>query len=260
MISNKLYYTYNFGIPIKDIATNYDDIIDFLYTKTQLFISQHNPSIKIDRHDSPITYKQHPGYVYFLTYTKPGVNHPYMTYSNVYTPYITIMIPIGGDYGQCGFKDIYNILDTEQNFTDADYLGLYVLLQKTIIIRKDNILVQDRYSVLKCENMTNCKKKIAALNNDPEFNYNINVLSREIEFYKQYYRDKGIRLLTTYFNALEAGYFKDAYDFLKGGTKSSNYFGRERLNTFFKDTSVIIGHLQIFIPLYELLLEVGSKF
>ena len=46
------------------------------------------------------------------------------------------MIPIGGDYGQCGFKDIYNILDTEQNFTDADYLGLYVLLQKTIIIRK----------------------------------------------------------------------------------------------------------------------------
>ena len=195
-----------------------------------------------------------------LTYTKPAVNHPYIIYSNVYTPYITIIIPIGGDYAQCNFKDIYNILDNENNFENADYLGLYVLLQKTIIIRKDNILIDDRYSILKCDNMTNCKKKISALNNDPEFNYNINVLTREIEFYKQYYRDKGIKLLTMYFNALEAGYFKDAFDFLKGGTKSSNYFGRERLNTFFKDTTVIIGHLQIFIPLYELLLEVGSKF
>ena len=259
MINNKLFFAYNVGKPIEDIQHNYKNTTDYLIAKTALFINLHNPSLTIAKCE-PVAYKQYPDHIFIITYTKTNVNHPYLTYSNIRSPHITILIPIGKEKKQCDFDDIYNILDNEEKLTKVDFLALYVLVQKTIIIRKNGILVSDRFSILRCEIMANCKRKMRELRADPKYKRNAELLSKEIEKYRKYYEDKGVKLIGKYFDALEDGDFEDAYQFLKGNNKKSKYFGRERLNTFFTDTRQIIGHLQIFIPLYEILSEIGNKF
>ena len=81
-----------------------------------------------------------------------------------------------------------------------------------------------------------------------------NVLSK----YNEYYLNRAVGLLKIYFNLLESKNFEEAYLFLKGNN-SKKYFGKERLNTFFKNTKSIIGHLEIFITLYELFFKVRMK-
>ena len=51
--------------------------------------------------------------------------------------------------------------------------------------------------------------------------------------------------------------FDDAILFLKGN--DGKLFGKQRLNTFFKNTKSIIGHLEIFIGLYEIYHDVKSS-
>jgi hypothetical protein len=64
----------------------------------------------------------------------------------------------------------------------------------------------------------------------------------------------GMELLNHYFTLLEQKNYSDAYDFLKGGkSKINKYYGKKRLNTFFKNNKSIMGHLEVFISLYELL-------
>jgi len=72
-----------------------------------------------------------------------------------------------------------------------------------------------------------------------------------IKKYNEYYMNKAYDFLKYYFTLLDGKEYNEALLFLKG--KDSKYFGKERLNTFFKNTKLIIGHLEVFIPLYELL-------
>ena len=73
--------------------------------------------------------------------------------------------------------------------------------------------------------------------------------------YNEYYINKAIDILKKYFDILDKKDYDEAHLFLKGGgfRYKSKYFGKERLNTFFKNTKNIIGHLEIFIVMYELL-------
>ena len=49
---------------------------------------------------------------------------------------------------------------------------------------------------------------------------------------------------------LGAREYDEAWEFLKG--TRGQYAGKQRLNTFFKNTKSIIGHLEIFVSLYEI--------
>jgi hypothetical protein len=74
--------------------------------------------------------------------------------------------------------------------------------------------------------------------------------------YNEYYLKKAIGVLKKYFDILESKDYDEAYLFLKGSDNNrykNKYFGKERLNTFFKNTKNIIGHLEIFIILYQLM-------
>ena len=72
--------------------------------------------------------------------------------------------------------------------------------------------------------------------------------------YQDYYRTIGMKLLQNYFYLLEKKEYGKANDFLQGGhNKFSEYYGKTRLNTFFQNNKTILGHLEVFISLYELL-------
>ena len=75
--------------------------------------------------------------------------------------------------------------------------------------------------------------------------------------YNEAYLHKAIDFLSYYFNLLDNKDYDEALLFLKGG--DSNHFGKQRLNTFFKNNKSIIGHLEIFITLYELYNETKNK-
>ena len=63
-----------------------------------------------------------------------------------------------------------------------------------------------------------------------------------------------------YFKLLGNKNYSEAYSFLKGGeTKHNDYYKKRRLNNFFKNNKSIIGHLEIFISLYEILHMVRMK-
>jgi hypothetical protein len=68
--------------------------------------------------------------------------------------------------------------------------------------------------------------------------------------YANAYLDKALDFLKYYFDLLNRKEYEEAWEFLKG-TKGK-YKGRQRLNTFFKNTRSIIGHLEIFVSLYEI--------
>ena len=67
---------------------------------------------------------------------------------------------------------------------------------------------------------------------------------------RDFYLQKAIEFIKTFFILLDNQNYDEAYEFLKGD--SGKYFGKQRLNTFFKNTKSIIGHLEIFISLYQL--------
>ena len=64
------------------------------------------------------------------------------------------------------------------------------------------------------------------------------------------YMNKGVKLISKYFELLDSKDYKEAFQFLR--VSKGKYFNHTRLNTFFKDNKQIIGHLQVFINLYKL--------
>jgi len=72
-----------------------------------------------------------------------------------------------------------------------------------------------------------------------------------IVHYQVYYQEKAIKFIGKYFELLEGKEFNEAFLYLRGSR--GKYFGKQRLNTFFKSSKQIVGHLQIFIHLYQVL-------
>ena len=81
---------------------------------------------------------------------------------------------------------------------------------------------------------------------------------KELKRWKVYYEEKAIKFLQKYFTLLESRDYIEAFLFLKG--KNSKYFGRQRLDTFFVDTKGIIGHLEIFVSIYEIMHDIIDRY
>ena len=228
------------------IQTNFNgQLKTYLENKCVAFLKYHNSKLafkEIQIFNMPNLPDKH----YFgICYTHTQTNHPYLIHVNMDEPYIMFLIPFGGDKTHATFPTFYYAIE------ESDYIELtciYILLDKTIFIRKSGIVESKQFSLFNCSNIANCVKKMHEIDKMKISKTEKDALRAK---YNEYYINKAYDFLKYYFTLLDKKEYNEALLFLKA--KDSKYFGKERLNTFFKNTKVIIGHLEVFIPLYELL-------
>ena len=215
----------------------------YMATKSQQFIKYHNKSLDV-RQCQFYTMPYLPRYLFATVYTKTNTNHPYLLFFNLDDIFLTFLIPFGGDYKQADMRT-YNGAINESNLVELT--AILVLLEKTIYVRKLGIVDSKQFSLVSCSNISNCVKKMHEIDK-------LKVSAAEKQSlknkYNEYYLYKAVEFLKYYFDLLDTKNFDEAMLFLKGG--DSEHFGKQRLNTFFKNNKSIIGHLEIFISLYEL--------
>jgi hypothetical protein len=229
-------------------SNNYNEKIkSYMSLKAQQFLQYHNKYLEYN--ESQIyTLQFLPRYIFLVFLTKTNLNHPYLLYVNLDSNMLNFLIPVGKEQKQVDISD-YN--DTIATCNSYDLSAIYILLEKTIYIRKYATL-NLKFNLLDCNNISNCIKKMHEIDKQKSSTNQKYELKKK---YNAYYINKAIDILKKYFDMLEAKDYEEAKLFLKGGAShyKSKYFGKVRLNTFFKNTKNIIGHLEIFIVLYELL-------
>jgi hypothetical protein len=242
----------------------------YLNIKASQIIKYHNPYLDFNINNNNM-YAQNsvlmldyvPRYVFMIAYTITHLNHPYLIYFNLDDKYINVLIPLGKDYKQADTQYYINVINeislnknhsksvSKSNLANVALLaGCYVFLKDTLKTRINGILYS-QYSILTCDNMTLCHNKLSELSHSKlsESDY-----KQKYKQYQEYYMKIGIQLLQKYFTLLDKKNYSEAYELLKGGVnKFSAYYGKTRLNTFFRNNKTIIGHLEVFISLYELL-------
>ena len=230
-------------------SNNYNDKINaYMITKAQQFLQYHNKSLEY-KESQIYTLQFLPRYIYLVFITKTNTNHPYLLYVNLDDNTLNFLLPNGKEQKQA---DIEDYMETIPNCNMPDLSAIYILLEKTIYIRKYAIL-NLRFNLLDCENISNCVKKMRDID---KMKISSNKKMELKTKYNAYYLDKALNILKKYFDILESKEYKEAFLFLKNNNNNkykSKYFGKERLDTFFKNTKNIIGHLEIFIIMYQLL-------
>lgn len=273
---NKIQLTFKESMKIEQIISQIklsngsssinEKIKAYLNIKASQIIKYHNPYLDFNINNNNI-YAQNsvlmldyvPRYVFMIAYTISHLNHPYLIYFNLDDKYINVLIPLGKDYKQADTQYYINVINeisvnknhSKNNLSNMALIaGCYVFLKDTLKTRINGILYS-QYSILTCDNMTLCHNKLSELSQSKlsESEY-----KQKYKQYQDYYMKIGIQLLQKYFNFLDKKNYSEAYELLKGGAnKFSDYYGKTRLNTFFRNNKTIIGHLEVFISLYELL-------
>jgi len=215
----------------------------YMTSRANQFITSHNKNLVFKEYE---IYKSVvlPNYIYAIIITKTNLNHPYMMFLDVNSNIITFIIPYGKDYKQADI-DVYQSVIPECNIAELE--AIYLLLDKTIYIRKKGILDSRQFSLLDCSNISNCQKKMQEINKMQIGTTEKQELKAQ---YENAYLHKALDFLKYYFDLLSSKEYDEAWEFLKGNR--GKYQGRQRLNTFFKNTRSIIGHLEIFVSLYEI--------
>lgn len=241
----------NINIQTKQTQNYNEQVQAYMTMKANQFIQYHNKALKFDKYEI-YTLPFLPKYIFIVISTKTNTNHPYLLFVNLDDKYLNFLIPFGKERKQADLDDYAEAIE---ECTVPELLAIYILIEKSIYIRKAGVLISNHFKLLNCNNITNCVKhrNIIMKKRIPEQEKQ-NILSK----YNEYYLNRAVELLKIYFNLLESKNFEEAYLFLKGNN-SKKYFGKERLNTFFKNTKSIIGHLEIFITLYELFFKVRMK-
>ena len=257
MYKSKLFIQFRESNNLKKIISSITQTNDYhkqleLYSfvQAQQFILQYNNTIEV-RECQIYTMSNLPTYIFTIIYTKTNTNHPYLLFFNLNDSIITFVIPFGGDYKQIDKITYYNaILECNKVETTA----ILILLEKTIFIRKTGIVESNQFSLINCNNISNCIKKMHEIDN---MNATSTIKEQLKLQYNNFYLHKAIEFLKHYFTLLDTNNLYEAQLFLKSDRQySSNnntkYYKKQRLDTFFTNTKKIIGHLEIFIPLYEL--------
>lgn len=215
----------------------------YMTSRANQFITSHNKFLAFKEYE---IYKSSviPDYIYAIVITKTNLNHPYMMFLDINSKFITFLIPFGKDYKQA---DINAYRDAIPECTITELEAVYLLLDKTIYIRKKGILDSRQFSILDCTYISNCQKKMQEIDKMRIGNAEKQELKAR---YANAYLHKALEFLKYYFDLLSSREYDEAWDFLKG--TRGKYQGRQRLNTFFKNTRSIIGHLEIFISLYDI--------
>lgn len=250
MNKSQIFISFQESQTILQVVNQVSDGNDFL-TKLKIYMTSRANQF-ITSHNKYLAFKEYeiyksavlPNYIYAIVITKTNVNHPYMMFLDINSSVINFLIPFGKDYKQV---DIDAYRDAIPECTIAELEAIYLLLDKTIYIRKKGILDSRQFSLLDCTYISNCQKKMHEIDK-------MRISTTEKQELKARYADaylhKALDFLKYYFDLLGSREYDEAWDFLKG-TKGK-YQGRQRLNTFFKNTRSIIGHLEIFVSLYEI--------
>ena len=163
--------------------------------------------------------------------TKTNLNHPYMMFLNMDDVYIMFLIPFGRERKQADINAYYNSIN---NASNIEKMAIYLLIEKTIIIRKKGIIESNQFSLIQCSNISNCIRRYHEID---KMHINNNEKIKLKEKAREFYLNKAIEFIKTFFILLDNKNYDEAYNFLKGN--DTNYFGKQRLNTFFKNTKSI---------------------
>jgi hypothetical protein len=249
MNKSQIFFTFQETSPIINIISSIpvDDYLlkikQYMTTRANQFIRNHNKFLEFKEYEIYKSAKI-PNYIYAIVLTKTNVNHPYMMFLDINKNFITFLIPFGKEYKQANM-DLYE--GAIEEATTPELEAIYLLLDKTIYIRKKGILESRQFSLLDCSNITNCQKKYHEID---KMTISLTQKQELKAYYKQQYLHKALDFLKYYFDMLDRKEYDDAWEFLKGN--NGKYQGKQRLNTFFKNTKSIIGHLEIFVSLYEI--------
>ena len=239
MNKSQIFISFQEARPILDVVNQVPSDGDFLAklriymtSRANQFITAHNKHLAFKEYE---IYKSavQPNYIYAIIITKTNVNHPYMMFLDINSKVITFLIPFGKDYKQADL-DLY--IGAIPECSMAELEAVYLLLDKTIYIRKKAILDSRQFSLLDCSYISNCQKKMHEIDKMPLAHMEKQELKAR---YRESYLHKALDFLKYYFDLLGAREYDEAWEFLKGDR--GQYAGKQRLNTFFKNTKSIIG-------------------
>ena len=213
-------------------------------------VKYHNPDLTPKKLEI-VAHPKNAQWIYITVITSPNINHPYIVFVDTTSNIICILIPYGNEQKQAPMQEIPSIIPL---CTPIEKYALYLALVKSIDLRKSAILESDQYSLLKCENISNCAKK---MNEIKKLKISKEQKIEMIRECHSVYLEKAVAFLKRYFVLLANQDYLEAREFLKGD--KGKYFGKQRLNTFFKNSKSIIGHLHIFIPLYQYLAVLSQQ-
>ena len=245
-----------YQIPENQIpATIYNEKINlYMTSKANQFIQYHNKNLEY-KESQIYTLPFLPRYLFLVILTKINTNHPYLLYVNLDDNTLNFLIPFGNEQKQASLLEYF---ETIVDCNIPDLAAIYILVEKTVYIRKYGI-INSQYTLIDCSNISNCIKRMRIIDKERISTNQKLILKKK---YNEYYLNKAVNILKKYFDILEAKDYEEARLFLKesrGYRGTSKYFGKERLDTFFKSTKTIIGHLEIFIIMYELLHEARMR-
>jgi hypothetical protein len=255
-INNNIIFQFRYTNPmlnskekIQSITPNFELFLN-LYTKNIKKVDRKFPQLKID--SIQIIRPQYKKNIFYkFIYTQPFNNHPFLVYGDLNENTYKIMMPFGDKLGQSDINVFYQYV----NFLNKDdKVAVYTLINRTINIRKKNILQNPKFSLLKCENIKGCINKTKSLNKKNYANYIKKKIQKENE---EEYKQKALNLLKKYFDLLEINQFESAEDLLTG--KYGHFSNQSRIDNFFIGKKTIIGHLKIFISLYKMYNEIIRK-
>lgn len=216
-------------------------------------------SAAVEIYDYIIHQSWHLDWCYAALLTRPNTNHPIIIFANVNESIMYLIRPFGKDPGQIGLDELERMLDSRYKdmINKAEYYALYLAFQESIRQRKRELIYNDRHSLLKCSNIQACVSKQRELARKRGITHAER--DREMKKWNEYYEKKSVRFMEKYFKLLDDREYDEALMFLKGGD-TKKYFGKQRLDTFYRNTKNIIGHLQIFIDLYQFVYKLGDRF
>lgn len=213
---------------LKTDGKNYNEkILNYINNLSRNIIISHNRRLGL-RETAIYTFPYlSSGDIFIIIVTKANTNHPYLLYLNVNSNEIKVLLPIGGDRKQVDLDIINNFLPI-CDWTELFMINL--LLEKTIFIRKTGILIEKQFTLIDCNNITHCKKKIQEIKKSSMIS---SEKDEQIKKYTNYYLQKGLDMLTHFFDLLMNNQIDEAKVFLKGDT-SGLLKNKQRLNTFFR--------------------------
>lgn len=175
---------------------------------------------------------------YITVTTVKNRNHPFMVVK-LESKFVLLIYPLD--------VNVVQSIDVSK-FSQEECDVMFVFIHKNIYKRQDRLYSDQKYGLLRCDNIRNCHKKIEELKmakrgKSAKLARSIDM---EIDEKKKWYTKKAVKKLDKYFEMLDNGDYREAFLFLRG--KKGKYKGKERLDTTFYE----IGHLHIFISLYEI--------
>ena len=114
---------------------NYNDKIKvYMDIKAQQFLQYHNKTLEY-KESQIYTLSFLPNYIFLVFITKTNTNHPYLFYINLNdnSNILNFLIPNGKEQKQA---DINDYIETIKTCNLSDLSAIYILLDKTIYIRK----------------------------------------------------------------------------------------------------------------------------